>query len=78
MIHDEPTQCDLDSWNFDCRTSAILEGSHLQGQTLSPLNDFGVSIPLFRKTSELRDTSDEQIFPRHVSVLEIKIGLENP
>ncbi len=36
------------------------------------LNDIGVSISLLRKTSELRDRSEEQTFPRHVSVLKIK------
>ena len=31
------------------------------------LNDFGVSISLLRRTTELRDTSDQQKLPRHVS-----------
>ena len=31
------------------------------------LNDFGVSFFLLSKTSELRDTSEEQEIPRHVS-----------
>ena len=36
------------------------------------LNDFGVSISLLSKTSELRDTSEEPKPPRHISGLKIR------
>ena len=39
-----------------------------------PLDNFGVSTSLLRKTSEHRDPSEEQTFSSHVSVLKIRSG----
>ncbi len=38
------------------------------------LDDFEVSMSLLRRMSGMRLTSEEQTFPRHVSVLRIRSG----